>query len=61
MLHLQVLEDPVEQREGALDLDLDVQQLAEREEEAALERGEGHDGADADVVSPLMISVPASR
>ncbi len=46
--HLQVLEDPVEQGQRALDLDLDVEQLAEREEEAALQRGEGHDRADAD-------------
>ena len=45
-IHLEVLEDPVEERQGPLDLDLDVQQLAEREEQAALERGEGHDVAD---------------
>ena len=49
VVHLEVLEDAVEQRQRALDLDLDVEQLAEREEEARLERGEGHDGADADV------------
>jgi hypothetical protein len=43
---VQVLEDPVEQRERALDLDLHVEQLAEWEEEPALERGEGDDVAD---------------
>ena len=32
--HLEVLEDAVEQGQRALDLDLDVEQLAEREEEA---------------------------
>jgi hypothetical protein len=32
-IQLQVLEDPVEQRQGALDLHLHVQQLAEREEQ----------------------------
>ena len=45
-LHLEVLEDPVEQGERALDLDLDVEQLAEREEQPALERGERDDVAD---------------
>ncbi len=49
MLHLEVLEDAVEEGQRALDLDLHVEQLAEREEEARLERGEGHDRADADV------------
>ena len=44
-LEVQVLEDPVEQRERALDLDLHVEQLAEREEQAALERGERDDVA----------------
>ena len=33
VLHLEVLEDAVEQRERALDLDLHVEQLPEREEE----------------------------
>ena len=47
--HLEVLEDPVKEGEGALDLDLDVEHLAEREEDPALQRGEGDDGADADV------------
>ena len=46
VLQLEVLEDAVEERERALDLDLDVEQLAEREEEPALQRGEGDDGAD---------------
>ena len=45
-VQLEVLEDPVEQRERALDLDLDVEQLAEREEEPALERRERDDVAD---------------
>ena len=44
-VHLEVLEDPVEQRQRALDLDLDPEQLTEREEEPALERGEGDDRA----------------
>src|SRR6185436_13192810 len=43
---IQVFEDPVEEREGAVDLDLDVHQLPEREEDAALLRGEGNDRAD---------------
>ena len=33
-IHLEVLEDPIEERERPLDVDLDVQQLAEREEQA---------------------------
>ncbi len=44
-VHLEVLEDPVEQGEGALDLDLDAEQLTEREEEPALEGREGDDRA----------------
>ena len=44
---VEVLEDAVEQRERALQLDLDVEQLAQREEEPALERREGDDVADA--------------
>ena len=43
---LEVLEDAVEQRERALDLDLDVEQLAEREEQPRLERRERDDVAD---------------
>ena len=42
-VHLEVFEDPVEQGQRALDLDLDVEQLAEREEQPALERREGDD------------------
>lgn len=34
-LHVQVLEDAVEQRQGALQLDLEIEQLAEWEEESA--------------------------
>ena len=45
-IQLQVLEDPVEQGERALDLDLDVEQLPEREEQARLQRGERDDVAD---------------
>ena len=45
-LQVEVLEDAVEQRQRALHLDLDVEQLAEREEEPRLERGEGDDVAD---------------
>ena len=48
VLHLQVLEDAVEERQRALDLDLHVEQLPNREEEATLQGGEGDDGADAD-------------
>ena len=44
-VHLEVFEDPVEQGQRALDLDLDVEQLAEREEQAALERRERDDRA----------------
>jgi hypothetical protein len=44
-IHPEVLEDPVEQGQRALDLDLDVEQLAEGEEQATLERGEGDDRA----------------
>ena len=43
---VEVLEDAVEQRQRALDLDLHVEQLAEREEQPRLERGEGDDVAD---------------
>ena len=45
-IHFEVLEDAVEQRQRALDLHLYVEQLAEREEEPALERREGDDVAD---------------
>ena len=41
----EVFEDPVEQGERALDLDLDIEQLAEGEEQAALEGGECDDCA----------------
>ena len=44
-VHREVLEDPVEQGERALDLDLHVEQLAEREEEPALEGRERDDDA----------------
>ena len=62
-LQVEVLEDPVEQGERAVDLDLDVEQLAEREEQAALERGERHDVARpwAGRGLPMMASVPASQ
>ena len=50
-VHLEVLEDAVEERQRALDLDLHVEQLAEREEEPALERREGDDVADASAPS----------
>ena len=46
-LHVEVLEDAVEERQRALHLDLHVEQLAQREEEPRLQRGEGHDVADA--------------
>jgi hypothetical protein len=45
-IHLEVLEDPVEEGERALDLDLDAEELAEGEEQPALERGERDDVAD---------------
>ena len=61
VLHLEVLEDAVEQGQRSLDLDLHVQELPEREEEARLEGREGHDRADLTLVSPPMISDPASR
>ena len=38
---IQILEDPIEEGEGALDLDLNIEQLAEREKEPALQRCEG--------------------
>ena len=44
---VEVLEDAVEEGQRALDLDLDVEELAEREEEPALQRREGDDVADA--------------
>ena len=43
---IKVFEDAVEEGEGALDLDLDIEQLPEREEEPALQRREGDDIAD---------------
>ena len=62
-VQLEVLEDPVEQRERALDLDLDVEQLAEREEQPALERREGDDvaGASARRGCRWRPCVPASQ
>ena len=44
---IEIFEDAIEEREGALDLDLNVEELTEREEEPALQRGEGDDIADA--------------
>src|SRR5690606_36011747 len=43
LLQVQVFEDAVEERQGSLDIDVHVQKLAERHEEPALQRGEGHD------------------
>ena len=59
-VHLEVLEDPVEEGERALDLDLDVEQLAEREEQPALERRERDDRA-GDRARPGCRSRPACR
>ena len=42
---VQVLKDPVEERQRACDLHLEVEQLAHREEQPALQRGERHDVA----------------
>ena len=57
---IEILEDSVEEGEGAVNLDLDIQHLPEREEEAALQRGEGDD-VPIVIVPPLMISRPATR
>ena len=43
---IEVFEDAVEERERALNLDLDAEQLPDREKEAALQRREGDDVAD---------------
>ena len=51
---VEVLEDAVEERQRALHLHLHVEQLAEREEEPALERGEGHDVAEGGRVGSLL-------
>ena len=45
-IELEVLEDPIEQGKRALDLDLDVEQLPQREEQPALEGSEGDDVTD---------------
>ena len=61
-VEVEVLEDPVEQRERALDLDLDVEQLAEREEQPALERRERDDVAGGRRVRVAVgRQVPASQ
>ncbi|MEX1158692.1 MAG: hypothetical protein WEC79_07175, partial [Thermomicrobiales bacterium] len=39
---IQVLEDSVEERQRALDLDLNVEQLSKREEQTRLKRREGN-------------------
>ncbi len=54
-VEVQVLEDPVEERERAGDLHVDREQLAEREEEAALERRERDDVADRRGVAGSLI------
>jgi hypothetical protein len=45
---VQVLEDPLEQRERALQVDPDREERLQREEEPRLEGSEGHHGADRD-------------
>ena len=45
---VEVLEDPVEQRERALHLELDAEQAPDREEESCLQRRERHERADRD-------------
>ena len=60
-IHLEVLEDPVEQGQRALDLDLDVEQLAEREEQPGLERREGDDVADRRGVRVALAAIVAGQ
>src|SRR3954453_18670530 len=50
---IEIFEDAVEERERPLNLDLDVEELAEREEEAALQCGKGDDVANAHAAIPV--------
>ena len=59
---VQVLEDPVEQRQRGLHVDLHVQQRHDRAEQARLERREGHHGPDRDRrADPRLAGEPVDR
>src|SRR3989304_71264 len=60
-VHLEVLEDPVEQGKGALDLDLDVEELAEREEQPRLGGREGDNVTDRRCARAPADGQPAGR
>jgi hypothetical protein len=55
---VEVLEDPVEERERGLDVEADAEQRADREEEPRLQRGERDDRRDRDRV---LKTVPPSQ
>ena len=60
-VHLEVFEDAVEQGERTLDLDLDAEQLAEREEQPALQRRERDDVADRRCGRVVLDGQPAGQ
>jgi len=59
MGHVEVVEDPVEEGEGAGDLDLYLEHLPDGEEQPALQGGEAHQGADRDGANQRHTDRPA--
>src|SRR5439155_23627900 len=58
---VEVLEDPVEERERGLDVKADAEQRADREEEPRLHGGEGEDRRDRDRAAEDGAAKPVDR